>query len=480
MGFILKVCSSALLLGTIVHSALAQDQVSWAIAERPDEKIEALVSRLEPYLEPLPGREDAPGAVLYHQILVAPEEGESRRCENVILTVADPAAMPTELMQPWQTGTDEVVSMAAFVRREGVYRRLDETAISHVPGRERIGRGHFEIDWGELAGGDVVGWSMVTSREQPHDFVPMRLAQRIPIVLAVLQVQSNGKFAYELRRNAISLKDLKRKNEDVIDGRPMIVKASVNQRSAVAQVPDEFPWGPEYPYMALYLAEVKVDADNQFLLPGWARASGWNQSVLGLGGIMRGGAEDLGSLEITLSTITTGKNTPAARTEAVFGWVRDKVTLLEGRDILRRGARELEEIARSKEATELEKALLMGVMLEKIGVEASFAGVRRPEFGDFDREWASLDQISDLVVRTVEDGTIRYWVPQCGECEPGEVPASWKGAEVVTFEPATLDVAQEYQEKMRNRAMVDGRLDIAAAQEELEEQPWAVFERIPR
>jgi hypothetical protein len=463
----------------IPASVLAQGQVSWAIADRPGDKIEALVSRLEPFLEPLPGREGAPGAVLYHQILIAPDEGESRRCENLILTIEDPAAMPEELMQPRQTGTDEVTSMSAFVRSGGEYRSLGEDEIVHVAGREDIGRGHFEINWGDLQQGDVVGWSMVTSREQLYDYVPIRLAQRIPIVLAALQVQSNGEYAYDLRTNAVSLKDVKQKKDDVVDGRAMSIKVSTNQRPPMDEVPDELPWANDFPSMALYLKEVKIDPDSQFLLPGWASAGGWNQSFMGLGGLVRSGAEELGSLEITLSAITTGKSAPAAKTEAVFNWVRDKVTLLEGPDIARGGTREFEEIVRSKEATEVEKVMLMGAILEKLEIEATVAAVRRSALGDFDHGWPNIRQISDIAIRTVEDGQIRYWAPQCGACEPGEVPASWKGSQVVTFDFATIEVAEEFQEELRNQAMVEGQLDIATTQAQVEAQPWTIFERIP-
>ena len=128
--------------------------------------------------------------------------------------------------------------MSAFVRSGGEYRRLGEDEIIHVAGREDIGRGRFEIVWGELGQGDVVGWSMVTSREQPHDYVPIRLAQRVPIVLAALQVQSNGEYAYELRTNAVSLKDVKQKKDDVVDGRAMSIKVSANQRPSLNEIPD--------------------------------------------------------------------------------------------------------------------------------------------------------------------------------------------------------------------------------------------------
>ena len=454
----------------------AEAQVSWAIADRPDDKIEALVSRLEPYLEPLPGRADAPGAVLYHQILIAPDEGESRRCENMILNIKDPGGMPADLMQPRQDGTSTVVSMSAFVRRGSEYRRLSEAEIIHVAGREDIGRGHFEIDWGELQEGDFIGWSLVSEQESAHRFVPMRLGEQIPIVLAALQVQSNGEYAYELRSNGISQKDLKQKKDEVTDGRAMSIKASINQRPAVDVRPDETPWPSDYPWMALYLKQIRIDADNQFVLPGWAETGGWNQSIMAIGGAASGMAEDLEGIDIALSTITTGKPTDADKTAAVFTWVRDKFTLLEGPEFRSGGVRDMNDVIKSKEATSTEKALLMGSLLAKLEIPFTAAVVRTPALGPVEQNWKSLSQFDELVMRTVEDGSAQYWAPQCTDCESGSTPDSWRGADVLTYEFASIEAAEKYQEDLRQKAMVEGRFDLAEIQEEVEAQPWAFFE----
>ena len=117
--------------------AFAQNQISWAVADRPDENIETLVSRLEQYLEPLPGIEDAAGAILYHQIVVAPDEGESRLCENMVMTVRDPEGMPGELLHPRQFDADQIESVHAFVRSDGVYRRLAEAEL-RAPSRTAV------------------------------------------------------------------------------------------------------------------------------------------------------------------------------------------------------------------------------------------------------------------------------------------------------------------------------------------------------
>ena len=472
---LLAVLTALIILPTV---ASAQKQISWAVADRPDEKIEALVSRLEKYLDPLPGVEDAAGAILYHQIIVAPEEGESRLCENLVMTVRDPEGMPEELLQPRQFNADEIELVHAFVRRDGTYRRLTEAELVHVPGMEEIGRGHFEFAWGELKAGDVIGWSVVTTRESPHGYVPIRLAERIPIVIATLTSQSNGKYAYELRTNGVSLKDVSQKKNDLTDGRAMLVKASVNQREAIESVPDARPWSVDYPHMALYMKEVKVESTNQFMLPGWAKTGGWNQTLLTLGAMIDKMAEDTGGLDITLSTITTGKTTNAAKTEAVCNWVRDKITLLDGPEYQDFGRREMDKVIKSKQGTAFEKTLLMAVMLAKLEVPATIAGVRSPELGDLDRLWPTPAQFSAIVLRTVDEGAARYWAPQCGDCASGEVPDSWQGADVVTYDYETIEVAEKFQEDLQQAAMREGRLDIAGLQTELELQPWTVFETI--
>lgn len=301
------------------------------------------MSRLEPYLESLPGLAEGPGAVLYHQIIITPDLGVSARCENIILTVQDPGGMPEEMMQPRQSGTNEVVSMSAFVRRGSEYRRLSETEIVHVPGRDGVGRSHVEIHWGELETGDVIGWSLVTRQERPHRFVPMRLAERIPIVLAALQVQSNGSLAYELRINGISSEDVKQRKGEMIHGRVVSIDASANQRAAVESRPDETPWPADYPFIALSLREVRIDADNQFLRPGgWAATGGWNQSIMAIGGAVKRMAADLEGVDGALYDITAGAMSTEEMVAAVFTWVRDDFTLLEGPEFDSRGIQDMD------------------------------------------------------------------------------------------------------------------------------------------
>ena len=381
-------------------------------------------------------------------------------------------------MQPRQFGTDEVVSMSAFVRRGAEYRRLGEAEIKAIPGREEIGRSRFEIAWGELAEGDVVGWSLVTQRDSPYSLVPIRLAQRIPIVMAALQVQSNGDFAYEFMSSGIPRKDTTQKKEEVTDGRAMLIKASANQRPAVESIPDELPWGADYPWMALYLKEVRIDSSNQFLLPGWAATGGWNQSVMALGSVAQQRAEDLQGMDIVLSTITTGKTTDREKAEAACAWVRDKFTLLEGEDYASGGVRDLNDVIKSKEATKTEKVLLMGAILRKLDIPVTAALVRTTDLGPVDRNWKHVSQFNELALRTVDEGVATWWAPQCGECAPGTTPAAWAGAEVLTYEFASVEAAETYSEELRKKAMVEGRVDLAKIQADMEAQPWSFFETI--
>ena len=196
---------------------------------------------------------------------------------------------------------------------------------------------------------------------------------------------------------------MKQKKEEVTDGRAMSIKASVNQRPAVEFVPDETPWPDDYPYMALALKEVRIDSENQFLLPGWAATGGWNQSIMAIGAAASGMAEDLEGVDIALSAITTGKPTDAEKTAALFVWVRDKFTLLEGPEYDSGGVRDLNDVIKSKEATPTEKALLMGALLAKLDVPATAAVIRTPALGPVDRNWKSLAQFDEVAVRTVEE-----------------------------------------------------------------------------
>ena len=555
---------TVLVLVSLPLSGSAQAQLSWAIADRPDENIEELVSRLEPYLESLPGLAEAPGAVLYHQIILAPDLGVSTRCQNVILTVQDPGGMPEELMQPRQSGTNEVVSMSAFVRRGSEYRRLSETELVHVPGREGVGRSHFEIHWDDLETGDVIGWSMVTRQERPHRFVPMRLAERIPIVLAALQVQSNGSLAYELRTNGISPEDVQQRRGEMVNGRVVSIKASVNQRAAAESRPDETPWPADYPYIALSLREVLIDADNQFLRPGgWAATGGWNRSIMAIGGAVERMAADLDGVDSALYDITAGAMSTEEMVAAVFTWVRDEFTLLEGPEFDSRGVQDMDlnevaltaitkggatdeerrsaariwldnftllegpefefgggvramnDVIKSREATATEKVLLMGTLLAKLEIAFTVAAVRTPDLGPVHQSWQSLAQFDELLIRTDEFIAERYWAPQCGTCEPGEVPESWQGADVLNYgfdaiaaakdhefnvlqsariaywksgnhvgpierEGAVLSMETGNATRKRERSPWSAGLpfDLVKAQVDFESQPWSFFEKL--
>jgi hypothetical protein len=199
---------------------------------------------------------------------------------------------------------------------------------------------------------------------------------------------------------------------------------------------------------------------------------------MALGSVAQQRSEDLTGLDIVLSTITTGKTTDREKTAAVCTWVRDKFTLLEGPEYSSGGVRDLNEVIKSKEATPTEKALLMGAVLRKLDIPVTAALVRTTELGPVDRNWKHVSQFDEMALRTVDEGSPVYWAPQCSDCEPGTVPSSWAGAEVLTYDFTSVETAEKYSEDLRKKAMVEGRVDLAKIQADMEAQPWAYFETI--
>jgi hypothetical protein len=49
---------------------------------------------------------------------------------------------------------------------------------------------------------------------------------------------------------------------------------------------------------------------------------------------------------------------------------------------------------------------------------------------------------------------------------------------VLTYEFASIDTAEKHQEELRQKAMVEGRFDLAQIQTDAESQPRAFFESI--
>jgi hypothetical protein len=288
----------------------------------------------------------------------------------------------------------------------------------------------------------------------------------------------------------------------MINGRVVSIEASVNQRAAAEFRPDQTPWPASYPYIALSLSAVRIDADNQFLRPGgWATTGGWNRSIMSIGGAVERMAADFAGVDRELYDMTAGAMSTEEMVAAVFTWVRDEFTLLEGPEFDSRGVqemdlndaaltaitkgmvaeeqkrramqpwlrydfpllsgsefrfgggvRDLNEVIRSSEATATEKVLLMGALLAKLEIAFTVAAVRTPGLGPVDRSWESLAQFDELMLRTDEFIAVHYWAPQCGECEPGEFPESWEVADVLTYEFDSVGAAREHQIDARRTA----------------------------
>lgn len=460
-----------LLMAALLIPSISAAQVSWAVAERSADQIQGLVTKLLPYVDGLPGIEEAKGVVLYNQMQCDAEEGNARFCRNLIIEVRDPAALPERLRSPWIDG-DEVDGLFAFVSSGGDLRHLDDDDKRVEKGREIIGRDRAVFEWGEIKKGDLIGWSIVTKVEGAEQGFSMAAAEVFPTVIANVSVLGHDQFAFKVKHPGIPSKAVDSKEQKPKDGRPMVVKASAKGLPAVSTMPDHGPYSDEQPHFLVYLDEVYIDSESPMLQPGWAMAAGWNQFVVGLAATIDKWAEDLSSTEMLLAGITAGKATPEAKAEAITRWVTSNITLLDGPEIDRDGRRELEKVFSSKEATRTEMVILTAIMMKQAEVPVSAAMFRAPEYGAFDVSWNHPVQLTTFVLRTTGESGTKWWAPQCSECEPGTLPAEWVGVEAITWDPDVVDVAKEYQEGVRKDAMAKGKFDIATMQREAEKQPW--------
>ena len=149
------------LVTLLVLPRVGSAQVSWAVAEREDAQILSLQAKLLPFVEKLPGGEDAPAVILFSQTQVDVDEKTSRGCRNFMLELRDPSAVPDRMLQPFLPPSLKSESLHAVVLRDGAILRLEETAVRFEAGAEEIGRGRCRFDWPELKKGDTIVWSSV-------------------------------------------------------------------------------------------------------------------------------------------------------------------------------------------------------------------------------------------------------------------------------------------------------------------------------
>lgn len=456
----------------------AHAQQSWAVAEREPEQIATLVGKLRPYVEKLDGVDEAGGAILYRQLQYDASEDGVRACRNLVMELRDPATVVPRLLSPWVRMDQELEGAFAFVLRDGTVESLPEEAVHFEPGVEEIGRGRVGIDWPELHAGDVIGWSVVTRADGPGSPVEVAAADVYPTVIANLTLRGNGRYVFEVRPGGLEPSEVETKRQELRDGRAMVVKASVKSRPPVEDVPEGDFLPDTVPHLTAYLSEVWVESDSPMFAPGWASATGWNSIAIGLAGLIDAQAEKMKGTDIVLAAVTTGKTTPRDKAAAVCRYVRDKFELLDGPEYMRDGVRDPQEVFRAKKGTAVELALVTAVLMEQAGVPVSLALLRDPALGAFDPEWSTREQISDVVVRTGPDEDPSWWAPQCKDCEPGELPPSWRGVQAVTWPADLAEMAKAHQEKMREKAMREGRFDLAAAQAEIASQPWHRIETV--
>ena len=260
----------------------------------------------------------------------------------------------------------------------------------------------------------------------------------------------------------------------------MTVKINARARAAYEDPPRRRPFPEDYPHVALLLEELYVDPEESgFVQAGWLDMTGWNnfaaQTAAGVAAL----AEDTDGLDITLSAITTGKKTEHEKAAAITAWVRDDIELLEGPMISDSSVRdELRDVVRERQGTETEKIMLAAVMMQQADVPVTIARFRDPAIGPLDEGWEHFAQVTDSVLRVDADGEVRYYAPQCADCEPGTIPAAWTGVQALVYDYGLAKKAEAFQKKIQGEAAADGAINLAALRERVAGEDWARFETL--
>lgn len=457
----------------------AAAQADWAVAERTDEQIAGLTSKLLPFVDKVEGGSDADGVILYSQRMVRVDGDLHKAVTNRVYLVRDLEGFPARMLSPRVGSRDQVTEASAFVLRGDEIVARPE--VTFEDGREEIGIDRLVIDWSVVEKGDVIGWSMVQEREAPFSVIMVRMADVFPSVYLAASVEGGDEFAYEPRWRGMSASDMQIKEPDAKDGRTMTVKINARVRAADPDTPDEAPYPDDYAHAMLVLDEVYVEPENQgFLQPGWLDLGGWNQFAVQRGAGIAALAEETDGLDITLSAITTGKTTAHDKAAAITAWVKDRITRVEG-DLISDGAvrESLADVVQVKEGTEAEKLILAAVMMSKAEVPVTMASFRDPTYGEIDESWESGLQFTDTLLRVVDGDDVRYYAPHRADAEVGVVPSTWVGAKALVYDPGAIEEAEAFQEKLQQRAIASGAIDLGRLQREVAAQDWTRWETLP-
>ncbi len=472
--------ATSLALCTIITVSLsvpAAAQQSWAVAQRDGAAIASFVGKLMPYVDGLADVDKKGGAVLYRQHFYDLDEKNSKRCQNFMVLVKDPAKMPAAMSAPRFSSGWDLVESAAFVMRGNDVTKLDLTSIVHTEGLDGIGRDQVVFSIGDLKKGDVVGWSLVLEREGPVPGMFVPCTDVFPSVITNLKIRTDHRFAYDIRSTGMKVREMDHKESEAENGRPGLLQATVRAMPAVESMPADGRYGDSFPHVEAYLHEMYIESEHGPALPGWVPILGWNQTAAQLHGIVKKFTEDAPNMDITLGAITTGAQTAQERERAVFENVRDKYELLKGDDIQDSGFREITDVIKAKNATAAEKAMLMAVMLKKLEIPVSLAVARSSDLGPVNRKVESWLQFDTLVVRCPGDGDnpVRYYAPACATCEPGTLPPGI-GDTLFTTVDDVGDLIEAFGKKIQQRAINDGTISLGGVSREREEQSWYKFD----
>jgi len=466
----------ALLL--VPGSALAQ--TSWAVAERSGDQVAGLVGKLQPYVEKLPGGDDAPAVVLYSQMQYRVERAvpKTEWCRNYVLEVRDPAALTGPAVAPTFSPDLEIDSVQAFRLRGDEFTPLTETQVTVTRSEENHRRHTVALDFGDLKKGDVIGWSALGSRKGVVFGGHFAAGDLYPVVIANLKISTDGAATYRMVGHGIPRKEFDTSEKDLVNSRPTSYSATMRALPAQDQAWEQGPMPETFPHIWFYQNEAFLT--EQAPIPdGWMKFQGWNLMAMIVHGMSEEAGKKTGGLNMVLGALTSGKSDPVAREEAIYGFVQEKIELLEGRDIERQGARTPEEILKSRQATPLEKAMLMMVMLQEAEVPAAPALLRAETLGPFDDSARTLIQFSDVVVRAGGEEEPRFYAPQCTDCPAGQLPPEFQGVPVFSPRPGLTEVMEEFQQEMIQTVTTGTPPTPSELSDLREENDWYRLETTP-
>lgn len=436
-----------ILILLVPGAALAQS--SWAVAERSGDQVASLVSKLMPFVDKLPGQKDADAVVLYAQMQYRVDKAAEKTewCRNYVLEVRDPEGLQGPAVSPTFRSDYEIDSVHAFRLRNDGFTKLSEEQVTLTVSEEQHRRHTVALDFGDLKKGDVIGWSVLGSQKGLVFGDHVAMGDRYPVVIANLKIDTGSAVTYRMVGRGLPPKDIDFTEKELVNSRPTAYGATMRALPAQEVAWEQGPMPEDFPHVWFYQDESFMEG--QAPIPdGWMKFQGWNLMAMFMHGMSDQAAKKTKGLDMVLGALTSGKSDVVAREEAIYKFVQEKIELVEGPGIERKGFRTPEEILKSREGNGMEKAMLMTVMLREAECPAAPALVRATDYGALEENAQSLVQFSDLIVRAGEGDAPRFYAPQCGDCPPGTLPASWRGVPAFSPKSGLTEVLETFQQEL--------------------------------